>query len=225
MKLFILTGIFYLLGQSTALAQQNRIVGSWDLITRMCMDDGKLIPLEGDTLSIDFQANGTVMAEFIQGQNSEMSYEDFKQEIRDQEEEYLREMIEPHREVCASGGPWDEELERQCRDPQVREALYDRWRSEMEERIAQYIEEDRQRYISRHGLSPEEEERQSCVINFRGSYTVSGDNLTIRGSDTPGPGCGDSGGSETRTLSGWHYFDERGRFYIVLPAYEPGLTP
>ena len=224
MRFFILLtiGLFSHAGFS----QQSAVQGEWRLVTRMCMNNEKLIPVGNDVLDFSFSAGGSLTVHFTQGkQEDEMSHEEYIQEKWDTEEARLqRDLIGPHRKACDEGAPIEfDDYEDACA-PDAQREIYAKWRSEMEDTLNREIEEERQRWIDNYGYPPEDAENRICRQRFRGSWRVSGDSLSIEGNLTDS-GCGEpgsEGGSQNLSVSGWYYFDEGGRLYWVLPPKASG---
>ena len=212
MRFFILACAFVLSG--AAFSQQD-IVGEWEHIGRMCMDDKKLIPIENSVQEINFKANGRLTGSYTElpGASDEMTYKEYIDHKWDNMEKRFKSEVKALREACKTGAV-DDDLAKLCNN-QV--AHNEKRRRDMIAEIQKEIDDDRREFMEESGgLTPEEVENRICVFNYTGSWRVSEENLSISVA-LKDSNCGNEG--QRGSFSGWYYFDE-GRLYHVLPAFK-----
>ena len=190
---------------------QESLVGRWQLIGRMCVDDGLFAPPSGYNIQeVWFQSNGAF--EFLQTDVPNFEDEEYLEHKRESVYGRINETIAEHERTCDEGG---EILERResgdinlCDEPHKQD-FYDRVRAGFAEEIAEIKEVE--------ALVQGPLENRICYINSHGTYSISGSSVTISQQDPVAtPGCGMQGPS-SMTITGSYYFDS-GNLYIVLPA-------
>lgn len=198
----------------TAVFAQQNLIGTWELIGRICENDSTLIPLEDSIQQMIFKSGGAFQGTYYSlPYAGEMTPEEFREYKISRARERQDVDEENHERECQrqDGQIFDEGGEVNICERRGKEKLYEKWWNSRMREIEDELEED----------GVEDLENPVCEMVSDGRWTASGNSLTVRETSlSAAPACGlEDSGQARRSLSGKYYF-ENGDLYFTLQANE-----
>ena len=197
----------------TAGFSQQNLIGTWELIGRMCEDSSTLIPT-GDSIQHMILNSGGEFNGIYQKlpfEDGEMTLEEFQEQKISRARERQDEDEENHERSCrtSDGRVFDEANEVNLCERREKEKLYDKWWQDKMRQVEEAIAEDR----------AEEENLGVCEMTSRGSWETNGNRITLReNSMSATSACGlDESNQEQNSLSGEYYFEDEDLYFVLQP--------
>ena len=215
--LFLITSVstFYL--SPKAFGQQDRLLGSWDLIGYRCAEGGNMVPVGSSTQEFTFYEGGEVKMTFhrVHDEEDDMTFEEYieqrTQNAKDRVKKWYQEDVDRHEEMCNSNR--EDAL---CTATGKRD-LYDKWWRDYEngalKDMLDEIEEEKEKEEDRQ----QAQSQNPCEISHYGTWQTRGDRLTVVENRVEATAsCGHEGGRSNNRMSGRYYF-ENGNLRVVFP--------
>ena len=221
--LFLITLIFAFWWVSLqAFGQEDRLLGSWDLIGYRCAVGGDMVPVGNSTQEFTFSRGGQVKITFhrLHDEEGDMTFEEYieqrSQNAKDRVKRWYQEDIDRHEEICRQHR--EEDVEDGLCTAKGKRDLYDKWWRDYKngalKEMLEEIEEEKEKEEKRK----QAQSQNPCKISHYGTWQTNGDRLTLVENRVEATAsCGHEGGRPNMRMSGRYYFEDR-NLRVVFPA-------